>query len=89
MRGLALAAVLALGLHTPAAAYFCSEPSAPYCATEWDEFEDQDEFDSCRWEMESYGSELEDYLSCMRDEMDAALEEYNDAVASFNDRADG
>jgi hypothetical protein len=83
----------------PAFAY-CTEPSAPYCASRYGAFEDQDEFRRCKREMESYQSEAQDFLSCTKREADdlistlkrksdSVIEEYNSAVESFNRRARG
>lgn len=83
----------------PARAY-CSEPSAPYCATSYGSFDDEDDFDSCKRDMENFRSEVEDYNQCLanearraideaRQKQQAALDEYNDAVSSFNRRARG
>lgn len=74
-------------LQTPALAYYCSEPSAPYCASRYDEFDDQWEFDRCKREMENYQYDVERYLDCLSDEADQTISEYNDAVRSFNRRA--
>ncbi|RWN98692.1 hypothetical protein [Mesorhizobium sp.] len=82
---------------SPALAY-CSEPSAPYCATSYGSFNEQYEFESCKQEMESYQSEVEDFLSCNNREAqdaidtakranDNAISEYDNAVQSFNSRA--
>jgi hypothetical protein len=78
------------------AAYACSAPSAPFCATRHGSFDDQDEFDRCRREMNSFKSEAEDFLSCIRRESedlkrksDGLIEEYNGAIESFNRRARG
>ena len=78
------------------AAGACSEPSAPYCATKYGSFDDQDEFDRCRREMSSYKDDTEELLACLRRESedlkrksDSMLNEYNDTVESFNRRARG
>jgi len=78
------------------AANACAAPTAPFCATRYGAFEDQDEFDRCRREMDSYKSEAEYFLSCVRRESeelkrksDSLIEEYNSAVESFNRRARG
>jgi hypothetical protein len=68
---------------------FCSKPNAPYCASQYDKFDDQDDFDSCKSEMESYQSDVELFMSCLRRQGDEAISEYNDAVASFDRRAQG
>jgi hypothetical protein len=80
---------------TPGFAY-CSEPSAPSCATRYGAFDDQDDFDRGKRQMSSYRSEADDFLSCTRREADdlkrksdSVIEEYNSAVESFNRRARG
>jgi predicted ribosome quality control (RQC) complex YloA/Tae2 family protein len=89
---------LVLSLASPAVAAwgFCSQPSAPFCATRYGPFDDTYDFDHCRREMQSYKSGVEDFLSCQRNEMEnirndneRAVQEYNDAVESFNRRARG
>jgi hypothetical protein len=81
-----------------AANAYCSEPSAPYCAEQWDAFDNEYDFDSCKSEMESYKNDVDDYLQCLRREVEEAAEEarrkgddalstYNDAVEAFNRRA--
>jgi hypothetical protein len=66
---------------------FCSEPSAPYCASQYGNFDDQHEFEQCRNEMESYKSDVEAFMSCLKRKGDDAVGEYEDAVSSFNQRA--
>jgi hypothetical protein len=85
--GIAVSLALVAGA-TPVFAY-CSEPSAPYCASRYGAFDDQDEFRRCRSEMESYQSEVQDFLSCMKRKSDSVIQEYNSAVESFNRRARG
>lgn len=79
---------------------YCSEPSAPYCATSFGSFDDEDDFDNCKREMESYKYEVESYISCRNDEAQEAIDEanasnrkasseYSNAVDSFNRRAGG
>lgn len=68
---------------------YCSKPDAPYCASQYGKFDDQDEFDQCKNEMESYKSEVEDFLSCQSRENQQAIDDYNEAVEDFNRRARG
>jgi hypothetical protein len=70
----------------PAEAYFCSEPSAPYCANSYSDFDDQDEYDDCRRDMESYASDVDAYIDCLNRASKTALDEYNSAIDSFNRR---
>jgi hypothetical protein len=90
----ALLASVTLALMVADAAAYCSEPDAPYCASRFGPFEDEDEFNRCKREMESYRSDVEELLDCLRDESedlkrqgDNAANEYDDAVQSFNRRA--
>jgi hypothetical protein len=73
-------------LATPASAS-CYEPSAPYCATRYGAFSDEDEFHRCKREMESYKTEANDFLACTKREADDVIQQYNSAVESFNRRA--
>jgi hypothetical protein len=93
-------AFMAAGVESSMALGYCSEPSAPFCATRYGEFDDEYDFDSCRRDMENYASEVEEYIACLQREVDdvvaeaqreseSALSEYNDAVDSFNRRARG
>jgi hypothetical protein len=77
---------------------YCSEPSAPSCASRYGSFDDEWEFDRCKSEMESYQSDVEQFISCNNDEAQRAVEEakraseraaseYSDAVDHFNRRA--
>jgi hypothetical protein len=81
--------VLSLASSAVAAWGFCSQPSAPFCATQYGTFDDTYDFDLCRREMQAYKSDVEDFLSCQRNENERAVQEYNDAVESFNRRARG
>jgi hypothetical protein len=90
MKLLALAALAALLMLTPAEAYlFCSEPNAPYCANSYSSFSTGREFDDCKLDMESYQNDVEQYVSCLADASDDAIRDYNEAVRSFNRRAGG
>ena len=94
MRSLLVAFMFLSGTNGVHAA--CYAPSAPYCATRYSAFEDQDEFDRCRREMTSYQIEAQDFLACIRRETevlknksDGVIDEYNKAVEGFNRRARG
>jgi hypothetical protein len=89
----AVIAVVSLAV-SAVAALACSQPDAPYCASQYGAFNDNEEFDACKSEMQSYQSDVESFLSCQRNEIDdlqsksrRVIEEHNDAVASFNRRA--
>jgi len=73
---------------------YCSEPSAPSCASSFGSFDDEWEFDRCKRDMEAYRSEVEDFIQCNNEEArraqqasEEAASEYSDAVDSFNRRA--
>ena len=73
---------------------YCSEPSAPSCATRYGAFDDEWDFDRCKRDMENYKSEVESFMSCKSreiqeasNESESAASDYNDAVESFNRRA--
>jgi hypothetical protein len=85
LRSCLLAFALIGGTNTSLA--FCSKPDSPSCASNYNKFEDQDEFDRCKSEMETYKSEVEDFLSCLKRDADEASNDYNEAVSSFNNRA--
>ena len=79
----------------PATAY-CTEPSAPSCATGYGNFDDQYEFDRCRSQMTSFQSDVEEFVDCQnrairkaRDASEEAAREYKSTVDSFNRRARG
>lgn len=85
-------------LTTNAASAYCSEPSAPYCAQQWDAFDSEYDFDSCKSDMKSYENAVDDYVQCLRREVEEAADEarrkgadalstYNNAVEAFNRRA--
>jgi hypothetical protein len=101
LRPVLLAAVISPALSLGVQAY-CSAPTALYCATSYSDFSDQDEFNSCRREMEWYADEVNSYVACLqrdledtiqsatdeaRRDADSAISDYNDAVDSFNRRA--
>ncbi len=93
---LSLLAGMSIVAFTSTSWAYCSAPSAPYCATRYGAFGDQDDFDRCKRQMQSYQSEVESFLSCSQREIDdlrqkskSELDEYNSAVDSFNRRARG
>ena len=94
----AILSIAVLAFEVPkAAASYCSKPDAPYCAERYGAFDDQDDFDRCKREMESYKDDVQTYLDCRSDEArraneagqdnETARNEYSDAVDSFNRRA--
>ncbi|MGO6875577.1 hypothetical protein ACCS85_27615 [Rhizobium ruizarguesonis] len=92
--------VMLIAFSSSEAFAYCSEPSAPSCATGYGGFDDQWEFDRCKREMESFKGDVERFMRCNSDEAEEALEKarndnqsatsgYNDAVEAFNRRASG
>ena len=80
-----IAVALVAGSFTTPAFAFCSQPSAPSCATGYGSFDDQWAFDSCKRDMESYQSELETFIQCHQREVDAANEEAADKAREARD----
>ena len=78
-------ATLSQGI-VPAAAY-CSKPTAPYCAERYGRFDDENKFNSCRREMESYQSEVEDFISCNKREAQEAADKANREAQEAIDKA--
>lgn len=68
---------------------FCTKPNAPFCATRFGEFDDQDDFETCQRQMRSYKDQTQTFLECQRSDSQEAIDGYNDAVARFNRRARG
>jgi hypothetical protein len=92
----ALMIFASLAVTASSAQAYCSAPTAPYCATRYGAFDDQDDFDRCKREMASYQSEAQDFLSCtkrdaddLKRKSDNVIDEYNSAVESFKRRARG
>lgn len=86
----ALAILLSLFLTgpTPALAfYYCTEPTAPSCASRYGSFDDEWEFDRCKREMKNYQSDVETFIDCNTRANEQAISDYNDAVKKFNRRA--
>ena len=88
---IAIGAALALQTYAAQAAYFryCDDPDPPYCAEDYGAFDDQNDFDSCLSEMESYKDDVEEYVECLSSNSREAADEYSDTVDSFNSRAGG
>jgi hypothetical protein len=83
------AAILVTAAYVLPSQAACSEPTAPSCATNIGEFDDDYDFRQCKSEMESYQSEVEDYLTCQKRRSQDVIDEYNETVESFNRRARG
>jgi hypothetical protein len=82
-------ATLFLAINAANAYSYCTEPSAPSCASRYGSFDDEDDFDRCKRQMNNYRSEVESYISCIKNEAEEATRSYNDTVESFNRRARG
>jgi hypothetical protein len=86
---MALLVGLASLVPLPASAFaFCSEPSEPSCVDGSGYFDDQDEFERCKSEVESYISDKE-YAECLANERNEAIDAANRIVEKFNCRAEG
>lgn len=83
------AAILLSGAYVLPLHAACLEPTAPSCATNIGEFDDDYDFRQCKNEMESYQSEVEEYLACQKQQSQDVIDEYNETVESFNRRARG
>lgn len=86
LRHLTLIAVVSV-IAGPAIAY-CSEPSAPSCATRYGSFDDEGDFDTCRRKMTSYRSEVEQFISCQNDEIRKARAAADDEVRKARNAAE-
>ena len=78
--------VLILCVNQPAFAYYCHEPSEPYCLNGITDFSDDWSFRSCRNDVERYETDMADYVECHRK---AALEKTNNVIEKFNCKARG
>ena len=83
-----------------AQAFYCSEPSEPYCIDAYGTFDDEYSFQSCRREMENYLDEVRRYEQCVADEVrrianeaqsdvDRIRRDADDALERFNCKAQG
>jgi hypothetical protein len=90
-----LLAIVALGTALASCAVLAKpaladcQPSSPTCATRYGAFDDQDDFEQCKRNMNSYKSEVELFLLCVQNDADLVRRQYNGAVDSFNRRARG
>lgn len=80
----------------PAVAAFCMEPSEPVCIKYGTGFSGKNDFENCKWEMESYLRKVRDYRQCLKGEIeeivtksDEALSKANKTVKTFNCYASG
>lgn len=71
----------------PAFSNYCSAPSPPSCATRYGAFDDEDDFERCKRQMQSCRGEGETFLTCLQNEASRVHSEYDGAVDSFNRRA--
>ncbi|WEZ83525.1 hypothetical protein P6U16_01315 [Rhizobium sp. 32-5/1] len=54
---------------------YCSEPSAPSCASGYGSFTDEYEFESCKNDMERFKSQVEEFVDCNNNEAQIAADE--------------
>ncbi|MCM2432117.1 hypothetical protein [Agrobacterium rosae] len=88
MQRLTSCITLTLLIFAPNAAFaYCSEPSAPYCASSYGRFDDEYQFSSCKREMESYQSEVEDFQQCRKRQVDEANDTARRATSEAEDVA--
>ncbi|WP_161992788.1 hypothetical protein [Aureimonas leprariae] len=95
-----LTVVFAISAITPAvASTYCSEASAPSCASRYGPFDDEDDFERCKRQMDSYKSEVESYSECQRSaaedeqrkiqeanrQIEEAAQENTKAISEFNE----
>ena len=85
MKNLLLVSIAVFSLLQAGAAHACSEPSPPYCVNIYGLFEDQDEFDQCRRQVENFGQEADYFIQCRNDE---AAEIANEALRQAKREAD-
>lgn len=78
--------ILSISASTLAFAY-CSEPTAPYCASSYGKFDDEYQFSSCKREMESYQSEVEDFQQCHKRQVNEANDTARQAASEAEDVA--
>ena len=63
---------------------FCTEPPpSPICVAQSQPFQDQNEYNRCRRELEAYKIELEIFLSCLRAQSNDAFLSYQEALDNF------
>jgi hypothetical protein len=62
---------------------YCSEPSAPFCATRYGSFDDQDDFERCKRQMASYRDDAESFLSCTRREADELKRKSDNVIQEY------
>ena len=68
---------------------FCNEPREPSCVDGNGYFDDEDQFNSCKSEVENYISDVKTYTECLIEEHDKAVKQSNDVIEKFNCRAAG
>ena len=68
---------------------FCSEPREPSCVDGNGYFDDEDQFNGCKSEVENYIGDVKTYTACLTDEHDKAVKQSNDIIEKFNCRAAG
>lgn len=64
---------------------YCSEPSAPSCATGYGSFDGEWEFDSCKRDMESYQSEVEAFYQCNKRQAQEFVDKAEEARTEAED----
>jgi hypothetical protein len=89
---IALLALLALAVLPSASSQafmFCSEPREPSCVEGNGYFDDADQFNGCKSEVEDYVRDVKSYTECLTEEHDKAIRQSNDIIEKFNCSAAG
>lgn len=59
---------------------FCFEPSAPSCVSDYGPFSDQQEFDSCRSDLEDFERDTDSQIQCLQQALEDAISEAQEAA---------
>lgn len=78
--------LLSIIITQPVLAYYCSEPSEPYCLNGLTDFRDEWSFRRCKDEVEQYAKDMANWVECQQKE---AIEKTNKVLEKFNCRARG
>lgn len=70
---------------SPIEAHYCSEPIRPYCLDL--DFQSENDFDTCRFEVESFVRSTRAYTQCLDDARNDVVRKANRAVEQFNCKA--
>ena len=79
--------MMLLSVNVGAQSYFCSRPNKPYCVSSYQKFRDQNEYTSCKFEVEEYLDNIREYVECLEMEREDAVSESEEVIQDFNSRA--